>query len=405
MVALLIFIATYLILAIQGIPKIHIDRPTGALLGAVGMVAFGVLSLPQAYQAIDLDTLLFLLGMMILIAYLELSGFFEVLERWIIGLARSTRMLLMLIVASSGVLSALFMNDTICLLYAPVILRVTKRLGLNPEPYLIALATSANVGSACTIIGNPQNALIGMRSHVPFVEFMAHMWPVSAVGLLICFGVVSLLYRSEVTGTPMCIPPPRNPVKMQRWLLTVSMSAGAAMFVLLCLGYHPPAVAMALASIVIIAGSRKPRRALQEVDWTLLFLFGGLFVVVRGVEASGLTEMLFEKTRFLLEHRSLLSAAGLTATVALVSNLVSNVPAVMLYVPVLEVHPGRHDLWLLLGMASTLAGNLTLIGSIANLIVVEIARDDLQISFMRYLRVGVPVTILTLVAGVLVLVR
>jgi len=403
MAALLIFVVTYLILAIQGIPKVHIDRPTGALFGAVGMVAFGVITLPQAYQAIDLDTLLFLLGMMILIAYLELSGFFEVLERWVIGLAGSTRMLLMLIVVSSGLLSALFMNDTICLLYAPVILRVTKRLELNPEPYLIALATSANVGSACTIIGNPQNALIGIRSHVPFVEFMAHMWPVSAFGLLICFAVISLMYRGEVTAVPLRVPPPRNPVKLQRWLLTVSMSAGAAMFVLLCVGYHPPAVAMGLASIVIIAGSRKPRRALQQVDWTLLFLFGGLFVVMRGVEASGLTQMLFEKTRFFLEDRSLPSAAGLSATVAVVSNLVSNVPAVMLYVPVLEAHPGRHDLWLLLGMASTLAGNLTLIGSIANLIVVEIARDDVQISFMRYLRVGVPVTILTLSAGVLIL--
>jgi Na+/H+ antiporter NhaD/arsenite permease-like protein len=400
MVALLIFIATYLILAIQGIPKVHIDRPTGALLGAVGMVAFGVLSLPQAYQAIDLDTILFLLGMMILIAYLELSGFFEVLERWIIGLAGSTRMLLMLIVASSGLLSALFMNDTICLLYAPVILRVTKRLELNPEPYLIALATSANVGSACTIIGNPQNALIGIRSHIPFVEFTAHLWPVSAIGLAICFAVIALVYRGEVTGALLHIPPPRKPVKIQRWLLAVSMSAGAAMFVLLCIGFHPPAVAMGLASIVIIAGSRKPRRALQQVDWTLLFLFGGLFVVMRGVEASGLTEMLFEKTRFLLEDRTLPSAAGFSAAVAVVSNLVSNVPAVMLYVPVLEAHPGRHDLWLLLGMASTLAGNLTLIGSIANLIVVEIARDDVQISFMRYLRVGVPVTLLTLVAGV-----
>jgi Na+/H+ antiporter NhaD/arsenite permease-like protein len=162
---------------------------------------------------------------------------------------------------------------------------------------------------------------------------------------------------------------------------------------------------MTLASIVILAGSRKPRRALQEVDWTLLYLFGGLFVVMRGVEASGLTEMLSEKTRFFLEDRSLLSAAGLSATAALVSNPVSNVPAVMLYVPVLEAHAGRHDLWLVLGMASTLAGNLTLIGSIANLIVVEIARDDVQISFMQYLRVGVPVTLLTLVAGALLLSR
>src|SRR6266540_2643701 len=203
LVAAAVFVATYIILGIQGIPKIHIDRPSGALLGAVGMVAFGVLTLEQAYQAIDLDTLLFLLGMMILIAYLELSGFFDFLERWIIGLARSTLMLLALVVASSGVLSALFMNDTICLLYAPVIARVAKRLRLNPVPYLIALATSANIGSVATIIGNPQNALIGIRSRMPFLGFTGRLWPASALGLILAFVLIALIYRKEINRLPL----------------------------------------------------------------------------------------------------------------------------------------------------------------------------------------------------------
>src|SRR5512140_444581 len=185
--AALVFVLTYLILGIQGIPRIHIDRPSGALLGATGMVALGVLSLDQAYRAIDLDTLLFLLGMMILIAYLELSGFFEVFERRIIGLARSTAALLGLVIGSAGILAALFMNDTICLLYAPVIVRVSRRLGINPAPYLIGLATAANIGSVATIIGNPQNALVGIRSRIPFVEFSGRLWPVAAIGLLIDF--------------------------------------------------------------------------------------------------------------------------------------------------------------------------------------------------------------------------
>ena len=398
-----IFVATYAILGIQGIPKIHIDRPSGALLGAVGMVAFGVLTLEQAYQAIDLDTLLFLLGMMILIAYLELSGFFDFLERWIIGLARSTLMLLALVVGSSGILSALYMNDTICLLYAPVIVRVTRRLRLNPVPYLIALATSANIGSVATIIGNPQNALIGIRSHIPFLEFTGRLWPVSALGLIAAFLLIALVYRKEINRQPLTIPPPRSPVKLQRWLLSVSLGAGIIMLSLLSMNYHPPSVAIALASIVILAGSRQPRRALREVDWTLLFLFAGLFVVMRGVEVSGLTGLLFERTRFLLTGRTLGSMLGLAGAVTVLSNLVSNVPAVMLYVPLIEAQGAPNRLWLPLAMAYTLAGNLTIIGSVANLIVLEATKEEVQISFLEYFKVGGPLTILTLLIGILIL--
>ncbi len=398
-----IFALTYAILGMQGIPKIHIDRPSGALLGAVGMVAFGVLSLQQAYQAIDLDTLLFLLGMMILVAYLELSGFFEVLERWIIGLARSTRALLGLVVLSSGILAALFMNDTICLLYAPVIVRVTKRLGINPMPYLIGLATASNIGSVATISGNPQNALIGIRSQLRFLEFTERLSPVAAVGLVVDFALIAFIYRREIHGRPLIVPPPRNPGVIKRWLLAVSVTAGASMFILLCLNFHPPAVAMTLASLVILAGSREPRRALQQVDWTLLFLFAGLFVVMRGVEVAGLTSMVFEQTRPFLAESTLKSAAGFSAAVAVISNIVSNVPAVMLYVPLIQAQAVHDHLWLLLAMSSTLAGNLTIIGSVANLIVLEVTKDEVRISFMEYLKVGLPLTLLTLLVGILFL--
>jgi Na+/H+ antiporter NhaD/arsenite permease-like protein len=398
-----IFIATYAILGIQGIPRIHIDRPSGAMIGAVAMVATGVISLQQAYQAIDLDTLLFLLGMMILVAYLELSGLFEVMERWIIGQARTTRGLLALIVASSGILSALFMNDTVCLLYAPVIVRVTKRLQLNPVPYLIGLATSANIGSVATIIGNPQNALIGIRSEIAFLAFAAELWPVAAVGLALAFGIIAFIYRKEIHGQALAVPPPRNPGKVQPWLLTVSLAAGGAMVVLLCLGFHPPAAAMALASLVIVAGSRKPRRALQNVDWTLLFLFAGLFVVMKAIEEAGLTQLIFQQTAPYLQPATFAGALGFSAAVAAASNLVSNVPAVMLYLPLIEAQGAREELWLLLSMASTLAGNLTLIGSVANLIVLEATKNEVRISFLEYLKVGVPLTILTILSGALLL--
>jgi len=325
-----------------------------------------------------------------------------VLERWIIGLARSTRMLLLLVVVSSGVLSALFMNDTICLLYTPVLLRVTKRLNLNPVPYLIALATSSNIGSVATMIGNPQNALIGLRSGIPFLKFTERLWPVAALGLALAFVIVLWRYRCEIHGGPLIVPPRRQPPQLSYWMLVISLTAGAAMFVLLSLNYHPPSVAMGLASLVILAGSRKPRRALQRVDWTLLFLFAGLFVVMRGVEHAGLVQLVIGDTDFTL-GQSASSRLGFSGSVILVSNLVSNVPAVMLYAPLIQYQPNPETLWLMLAMASTLAGNLTLIGSIANLIVVEIAKDEAPISFLEYLKVGLPLTIGTVLLGMLVL--
>jgi len=181
--AAIIFALTYVIIGIQKIPKLHLGRPAGALLGAVAMVAFRVIDFDTALRAIDLDTILFLLGMMIVLAYLELSGFFELIERRILGLARSARGLLLLVVLSSGFLSALFMNDTVCLMLTPILVRVTRRLGLPVAPYLIALATAANIGSAATILGNPQNALIAVRSGISFVAFTGRLWPVSLMGL------------------------------------------------------------------------------------------------------------------------------------------------------------------------------------------------------------------------------
>src|SRR2546428_6024411 len=243
-VALSIFLVTYIVIAIQQIPRLHIDRPTGALLGAVAMVLFGVLPLREAYQAIDMETVLFLLGMMIQLAYLELSGFFEVFERALIGRATSVLGLLRLVIFSSGILSAVFMNDTVCLLLTPVVVRVTRRLGINPVPFLIAIATAANLGSAMTIIGNPQNAMIGLKSGVSFVRFAWWLWPISAVGLLIDLCLIALVYRRDIMGRELTVPPPRHPLHLDRPLFVVSIGCGMSMVILLCLGYPPAGVTM-----------------------------------------------------------------------------------------------------------------------------------------------------------------
>ncbi len=394
--AAVIFALTYVVLGLQRLPKLHIGRPAGALLGAVAMVAFGVLPFEDAKRAIDLDTILFLLGMMIVLAYLNLSGFFHVLERRIIGLARSPRGLLLLVIASAGILSAFFMNDTVCLMLTPVVLRVTKRLELRPIPHLIGIAIAANIGSVATILGNPQNALIAVRSGIRLVPFAAALWPVAAAGLLLAAALLCRVYRAEVTSRPLKVPPPRSPQVVQTWMLAASLATGAGMVVALVLGCRPAAASMTAAAVVVLAGATRPRRALQEVDWSLLLLFAGLFVVMRGVEEAGLARAVVTGIAGPLARTGALASARFAAAVTVLSQLVSNVPAVMLFVPSLELLPAGAAVRLWLGLAafSTLAGNLTLIGSVANLIVFETARKDgVEVGFLEYLRAGLPVTL------------
>ena len=225
-IALVIFILTYIIIGIQNIPKLHINRPAGALLGAVAMVLFGVINLKEAYAAIDLDTILFILGMMIIVAYTEVSGFFQIAEDFILKSAKNASSLLLFLVISSGLLSSLFMNDTICLVLTPIVLRLTRRVHLNPIPYLIALATSSNIGSVMTIIGNPQNMLIGLYSKIPFLEFLRILAPVTGLGLLINFLVIRFIYRKEIAHKPIVITEDDSSrTAVQKELLFVSFFA------------------------------------------------------------------------------------------------------------------------------------------------------------------------------------
>jgi len=397
--ALIIFGLTYLVIGIQRLPGLHVDRPSGALLGAVAMVGFGVLSFDAALAAIDLDTILFLLGMMIVLAHLELSGFFQVVERRVLGYARSARGLLVWMVLSSGILSAFFMNDTVCLMLAPVVLRVTRRLGLRPLPYLVALATASNVGSAASLIGNPQNALIGVRSGIGLLPFVAGLWPISAAGLLLDAALLSFIFRRDLPPGPLVVPPPREAQSVDRWMLAAGLASGAGMIAALASGARPAAAAMTAGASVMLAGSRRPRQILRQVDWMLLLFFAGLFVVMRGVEQAGIAHAFVEGIAGPLRESGGEMLLRLGASVTLLSQAVSNVPAVMIFVPAIQKVPpeaGR-PLWLALAAFSTLAGNLTIIGSVANVIVFETARrEGVTVGFFDYFKAGLPLTILTL---------
>ena len=394
-----IFGLTYLFLSFQSLPGVHIPRPAAALLGAVGMVAFGVIRLDEAYRLVDFDTLAFILGMMIVIGYLEVTGFFEHVEVWILRRARTTRQFLGLLILSSGVLSALFMNDTICLMFTPVLLRMLRRAGLKPQPYLIALATSANLGSVLTPMGNPQNMIVAIHSGIPFLTFAARLLPLAAAGLALNYQVVVRLYPEEFAAGRRLASASPAPAPVRSRLLYVCLAVVGLELVLFAFNVRPPLVALTAASLLILAGSTRPREAFKHVDWELLLMFAGLFVVMGGLRSSGLLSGLFAALGRRAAAPLGARLAAVSASSALLSNVVSNVPCVVFFTDLIPAFGGHPSLWLALALSSTIAGNLTLIGSVANLIVFESARGEAKVGFGEYLRAGAPLALLLIAAG------
>ncbi|HET7342580.1 MAG TPA: anion transporter [Methylomirabilota bacterium] len=393
--ALAVFAASYVALGLGRVPWLRVDRTGVAIIGAAAMVLTGSLPWEDAVRSVDAHTLVLLFGMMIVAAYLRLSGFFSLVTLWAVRRARSPRGLLAAIVAAAGVLSALFVNDVVCLVLAPLVLAITRRLALPPVPYLIALATAANVGSVATLTGNPQNMLVGSFSSLTYRGFLVREAPIALIGLALVFLVVRVVYRRDLAGAfAGAAPEARHAVHYP--IMIKTLIAVAVMLLAFLAGVPIALVAIAGAAYSLVTRRVKPEKVYREVNWSLLVLFVGLFVLTGGLERSGFTDELGRWAGRLGLHRP----AVLTLVTAIVSNLVSNVPAVLLFKPLLAGFGEPYRAWLILAMASTLAGNLTLIGSVANLIVAESARQArVEIGFLEYSRVGVPLTLLTLLVG------
>lgn len=387
----LIFIGAYTVFAFGRFPGLKVDRAGAAMIGAVLMFAFRILSAGDALRYIDFATIVLLFAMMLVVGSLRLAGFFEHIAGAALDRIGKDH-LLPAVLFSTGLLSAFFVNDIICLVMTPFVLAITRRLGLRPMRYLLAVALASNLGSVATITGNPQNMLIGSQSGISYTNFLAHLGPVAIFGLFVAWGVLHLAgdapesttAHSELRTQHRALRLPAKPLIVAVGVL-IAFLAGV-----------PPALAAAVAAAALLF-SRKidPRILFDEVDWDLLVFFIGLFLIVGGAQQVGLTALLFDAARAL----NLQNAAVLTAVTAVLSNIVSNVPAVMLLKTVIPAMRDAHHAWLLLAMASTLAGNLTIVGSVANIIVVERARPEVHIGFWDYFRVGVPVTIVTLAAG------
>lgn len=394
-----IFILTYLLISLQRIPFLHLDRPGVSLTGAVLMIIFAGLTLDDAYKMIEWNTITLLLGMMIMVGSLRDGGFFRFLSHRALSHSGNSERLLWFLVFLSGILSALFVNDTICVLLTPVILTIADDADLNPIPMLIALATSSNIGSVMTLVGNPQNMLVGHFSGIPFFQFFLYLAPVAILALIANGFLVKWIYRKKFPhkqfGTFTHFQSPKVDWFQVNWTLFVF----GGVLILFLAGVSLALGALIGAVATLILAKKSPQHFFVHVDWSLLLMFASLFVVVGTLKSThwiGLLDSL------ILNHDSSLFIKYLhfTGITILGSNLVSNVPFVMLIRVVVDVLPDAKTFWLLLAMASTFAGNLTLMGSVANLIVAESAKKKANLSFTEFLKVGVPTTIISTLIGV-----
>lgn len=399
--ALPILSTTIIVITLVGVaigrwPWLRMNRATIALVGATALVAIGAISLEQAFRAVDWNTIMLLFAMMVLNVNLRIAGFFHRVMAQLVRFADTPRKLLAAIVVASGVLSAVFLNDTIALMMTPLILELTRTLRRNPLPYLVGLVTAANVGSVAAITGNPQNMLVGISSAIPFVDFSRALGPVALGGLLIIWLVLITVYRAEFS-TPLTVREARLAGDEDRPLLWKAMFATGLMLIALIAGASIPLAALVAAALLLISRRRAPEHVFAEIDWGLLVFFAALFVVTGTLQTTGLGSQLFDSIRPWVDG----GVAKLTIAAVLLSNVVSNVPAVMLFRPIVPTLSEPGQVWLTLAMATTLAGNLTLLGSVANLIVAEISRRaGVELSFQEYLKAGTPIAVLTLVLGV-----
>jgi Na+/H+ antiporter NhaD/arsenite permease-like protein len=401
-VATVIFAITYVLICGRQLKILPLNRPAAALLGAVLMVATGVMAPERAYRAVNYDTLVLLLGMMLISAYLYLAHFFEWAADVVLNFSRTPQRLLLYLTLTSGILSALLVNDTVCLMLTPLVVAVIRRGRLPLLPFLIALATSANIGSVATLVGNPQNMIIGHFSQISFSEFARSLAPAAIVGLAINFGIVSLGFHNVLRGVVISREPHAIP-KLDRGLFAIVCVVFVSIFACFLAGLNLAWTALAGAALVMVVARRDTHEVLKLVDWHLLVFFAALFVVVDGLSDTGLPDAVYRHLQPMFGSHVTAQAWNLTWFSVAGSNIFSNVPFVLVVGKWIPHFADPALMWKLLALATTFAGNLTIIGSVANMIVVESARQHLQIGFWDYARFGIPITIVTTAAGIGVL--
>ncbi len=395
MLAGIIITLILIAIAFGHIPTLKMNRATIAFVGAVLLIGVGILNYENALKSIELHTLALLLSMMIINANFSVSGFFDLVSSKILKIADSPKKLLFLLIFASGYLSSLLLNDTVVIMFTPIVLQMLLLVKRNPIPYLIALGLSANIGSAMTPIGNPQNILIAGYSKISFLNFLKPLFLVSTFSLFITYFTIIAFYRKEFDSSKFVIEGEIN-FRIYSPLLIKSILALSIVLALSLMEFDISLSALAGASILLVTRRIKPERVFKEIDWALLLFFTSLFVITGAIVHTGIDKKLFS----VFEDIIFQNYITLSFFIAILSNIVSNVPAVMILSPFINLAKNPEAYWIVVAMSSTFAGNFTIIGSVANIIVVETAKlSGVRIGFFEFLKVGSLVTILTILLG------
>lgn len=395
MTAVTIFLLAYIGIALGKFPGLAIDRVGVAVLGAIGMVITGCVPTDRILAAIDMPTIILLYSLMIISAQLRLGGFYTLTARSIVPLCRRPRLFLLMVMLVSGGLSALLANDIVCYAFTPVLSGALIAAGIHPLPFLIGLAVASNIGSAATIIGNPQNMLIGQTGSLQFLEFSRWCLPPSVLALAAGYLVILTVYHRlfVIKNSIESVVPDGVYQPFDRYQTMKGLFAVGFLISLFLTPIPRELSALGIAGVLLCSRRIKTREIMGLIDWQLITLFCALFIIIAGLKGSAFPELAVAEMTglgFDLQRPHILAAVTLV-----LSNICSNVPAVMLLFNFLD--STQPEQWYLLAAASTFAGNLFLLGSIANLIVAEQAmRFGVKISAWEHARSGVPVTLVSL---------
>ena len=395
----IIFVFTYFLITIKNIFRKSIPRSVSSLFGAALMVIFGIVPIYELVQSINLGIILLLFGMMTIVGIFGSIGFFEWVANKLINISRNGRNLLILLSVSTAFLSAFFLNDAVVLFFSPIVIKIIKEEKLNPAPFLLSLIFSANIGSLATEIGNPQNAYIGIISKIPFLYYFERLYIVSLISLFISIIFLYIYYRKDLNVEFNL----RNgEIKIKNKKMAIfGISIVITMIIFMIILKNPDAlfiIPFISASIMLFSytfiNDSDPRRIIRDVDWNIIMFFIGLFIILQGITLIGIPNII--ENYMYKSGISLKNPYWYTIFVSLISNLVSNVPAVLL----IGSFTTGTNYWLDLAMSSTLSGNMTVIGAAANLIVLEIASfNNIEISWKEFIKIGLPMSIITIIIG------
>lgn len=411
-VSLSVFLLVYIVISFRQVRILNQNSSSVVLLGTVILVIFGVFTLEEAFSSIDVNTIVLLLGTMIFSAYVERTKFFEATSLWFISKAKKPRVMLGILMFVSGFFSSFFVNDTVCILLTPLVVAITRKINANPIPFLLGLVMSANIGSAMTLIGNPQNMIIATSSGLPFYKYFIYVLPMVFLSLLIAYLFILFMFRRDLNNVEVVIKESIYRIPQPYWFIIYRLGLLFLLFVFMLFlpsekllnvpeSQKLPIIAITVGALAIVIGRFRPDDTLRVIDWTLILFFSGLFIVVEAVREVGIVESMYSFIKPYFGNSEISKYSVFSLITILGSNIVSNVPYVMIAKSWVREFVNPDKAYVLLAVVSTFAGNLTIIGSVANIIVLEKSKSVAKIDFWTYSKVGIPITIITSILAVI----